>query len=162
VPVTTPNRLYPYPIGGDSVDVAGDIQDLAVALDQDVDAIADLLAATRTTVLRGSWTNLGYANGWGDNPSAYVPLQYVVINSICYLRGNGYGRAAQMNLGMTVLPVGVRPLYNTNFAIIGGRGLLCNLNINTGGVITPQNVTGANSDNMAEFIPLGSISFPVF
>lgn len=35
MPASTPNRNYPYPLGADPVDAAGDIQRLAEALDLD-------------------------------------------------------------------------------------------------------------------------------
>ena len=37
MPATTPNRLYPYPIPTDPVDVPGDIQRLAEAIDDDLE-----------------------------------------------------------------------------------------------------------------------------
>lgn len=41
MPGATPNRGYPYPTNGDPVDVAGDILDLAVAIDGDIDGFWD-------------------------------------------------------------------------------------------------------------------------
>jgi len=43
MPASTPNRLYPYPLPGDPVDVPGDIQRLAEAIDDDFTTlIADI------------------------------------------------------------------------------------------------------------------------
>lgn len=36
MPGSTPNRHYPYPLDADGLDIAGDIQDLAMAIDVDV------------------------------------------------------------------------------------------------------------------------------
>jgi len=36
MPATTPNRHYPYPLDADAMDIAGDIQDLAMAIDSDI------------------------------------------------------------------------------------------------------------------------------
>ena len=36
MPATTPNRNYPYPVDADTIDVTGDIQRLAEAVDLDI------------------------------------------------------------------------------------------------------------------------------
>lgn len=44
MPATTPNRLYPYPVAGDPVDIPGDIQRLAEAIDDDLTTVgADIV-----------------------------------------------------------------------------------------------------------------------
>lgn len=39
MPAFTPNRAYPYPVPGDPVDVTGDLQRLAEAIDNDLETI---------------------------------------------------------------------------------------------------------------------------
>ena len=41
MPGSTPNRGYPFPLGTDRIDIAGDARRLAEALDADVDALAE-------------------------------------------------------------------------------------------------------------------------
>lgn len=50
----TPNRLYPYPTLADPVDVAGDLQRLAEAIDADVCALQDGLTGRPVARFRGT------------------------------------------------------------------------------------------------------------
>mgnify|MGYP003575567565 CR=1 FL=1 len=56
MPLPTPNRGYPYPIATDPADTAGSIQALAEAINDDVDALQDLVAPRPMARLRGSTT----------------------------------------------------------------------------------------------------------
>lgn len=53
MPSTTANRAYPYPVAGDAVDIPGDMQRLASAIDTDVKAVkatADSASAVVSTM----------------------------------------------------------------------------------------------------------------
>ncbi|HKY45028.1 MAG TPA: hypothetical protein VJM50_18200 [Pyrinomonadaceae bacterium] len=54
MPATTPNRLYPYPLGGDPTDVPGDLQRLAEAIDDDVCALQNGLTGRPVARFRGT------------------------------------------------------------------------------------------------------------
>lgn len=56
MPGTTPNRLYPYPLNSEPVDVPGDLERLAVAIDADVCAIRDGLTGRPVARFRGTGT----------------------------------------------------------------------------------------------------------
>jgi hypothetical protein len=82
MPGTTPNQNYPYPLDADLIDVAGDIEDLAKAVDLDVNAVEAVAASkvsksgdTMTGMLSlptTAPTSLNHAitKGWAD--STYV------------------------------------------------------------------------------------------
>lgn len=79
MPATTPNRNYPYPIDTDLIDVADDIEDLATALDTDIDAALDQIdnkvsvsgdTMTGMLTLPGtapSSLNHAITKGWADS-----------------------------------------------------------------------------------------------
>lgn len=54
MPLTTPNRLYPYPIPADPTDVPGDLQRLAEAIDDDVCALQEGLTGRPVARFRGT------------------------------------------------------------------------------------------------------------
>jgi hypothetical protein len=66
MPATTPNRLYPYPTNADPVDVPGDLQRLAEAIDADVCAIEAGLTGRPVARFRGT--------GSFGSPSTSAPL----------------------------------------------------------------------------------------
>lgn len=66
MPATTPNRFYPYPTPGDPVDVPGDMQKLAEAIDDDVCAIRSGLGGRPVARFRGT--------GTFASPSTSAPL----------------------------------------------------------------------------------------
>jgi hypothetical protein len=51
---TTANRSYPYPEGSDAVDVPGDVQALADAVDADLEAVDNAKADKTTTITAGT------------------------------------------------------------------------------------------------------------
>jgi len=54
MPLTTPNRLYPYPIPADPTDIPGDMQRLAEAIDADVCALQNGLTGRPVARFRGT------------------------------------------------------------------------------------------------------------
>lgn len=54
MPLTTPNRLYPYPIPLDPTDIPGDMQRLAEAIDADVCALQNGLTGRPVARFRGT------------------------------------------------------------------------------------------------------------
>lgn len=54
MPATTPFRGYPYPVPGDPVNVPGDLQALAEAIDDDLEAVSAMIAARPSAQMRSS------------------------------------------------------------------------------------------------------------
>lgn len=54
MPAVTPNRGYPYPVAADPVDVPGDIQRLAEAIDADLFALVNAIPFRPAVRLRGT------------------------------------------------------------------------------------------------------------
>lgn len=83
MPTTTPNRGYPYPVDGDPIDIAGDIGDLAIAIDLDFGAVLPGGAVTLTiaAVAPAGWAlftgqtltgaDVAYPALWAVAPAAW-------------------------------------------------------------------------------------------
>jgi len=103
MPANTPNRNYPYPLDADGIDVAGDIHDLATALDTDIDATMELvdnkvsvsgdtmtgmltLPGTNPTSLnhavRKGWADATYLNKTGDAMSGDLDMNNNLIHEL--------------------------------------------------------------------------------
>lgn len=58
MPATTPNRLYPYPVPSDPVDVPGDIQRLAESICADLQTVESMIRPRPIVQLRSSQPQL--------------------------------------------------------------------------------------------------------
>lgn len=73
MPLTTPNRLYPYPIPLDPTDIPGDMQRLAEAIDDDVCALQAALTGRPVARFRGTGS---YASPSPTHPVNSPPTPY--------------------------------------------------------------------------------------
>lgn len=104
MPGATPNKNYPYPLGGDPLTVAAHIQALATAVDA-ADAAQDV-------ILGGAWNALTLLNGYTGTAKWKVVAK---IGFVFGILSNGSGVAFN-------LPTAVRPLIARNALITGAPG----------------------------------------
>jgi hypothetical protein len=83
MPATTPNQNYPYPLDSDLVDVAGDIENLAKAVDFDVQAV-EVLAA-------------GKVNKTGDTMTGMLSLPSTAPTSLNHAITKGWAEGQYLN-----------------------------------------------------------------
>lgn len=92
MPGATPNRGYPYPLGSDPLNIAGDIQDLAESIDVSVQDVDDRFGADHTYITKSfaAGTATSQAPGVGFITIPTTGVWFMACN-VDLVGGAGYG-----------------------------------------------------------------------
>lgn len=132
MPGATPNKGYPYPLGGDRINVATHIKNLAEAVDAADDAQDDLIAG-----LGAVWASAPLTSPW----TGFV--RYCKLGKLLFVNIATINPTAPAGAGanMAVLPPGYRPLSNTTGLIwVGAPAIATAVNFFSSSGIISVNV----------------------
>lgn len=95
---TTANRSYPYPDPGDPADMAQALQDLAEAVDIDMEALAALAVPPPMAVVTGNDSTLNVVNPGVETAMTYTSVTY---------NNDGMANLATLPSQLTVVTAGI-------------------------------------------------------